>query len=322
MKKAALVTALLLAAVSALPLAGCEADRAAPVHLFGGTVDAAPGAGAIMVRGTDTVWNIAERYRLPMRGIIDLNNLAPPYHLQDGQRLLLPPPLEHKVGAGDTVTGIARLYGVSAAQLAQLNNLSAPYALREGQSLRLPETYHKRLDSTPVTAQAVVKPAASPHRTNAMAKKQKNGLLPAETRTQRTASKTTVAPPVRGEFVWPVRGKVISTYGEKPGHLYNDGINIAAPKGAPVVAASDGTVAYVGNDLAGYGNLVLIRHANGIVTAYAHMNGMNVARGQAVRKGQAIGTVGSTGTVASSQLHFEVRRGMNSIDPAKYLGSA
>lgn len=121
-------------------------------------------------------------------------------------------------------------------------------------------------------------------------------------------------------FLWPVRGRVVSGFGPKDGGLYNDGINIAAPKGTPVKAAADGTVAYVGNGLGSYGNLVLIRHAGGVMTAYAHMSAVRVTQGMTVRKGEAIGAVGATGAVASSQLHFEIRSRGSAVDPSRYLG--
>ena len=121
------------------------------------------------------------------------------------------------------------------------------------------------------------------------------------------------------EFDWPVRGKIISAYGPKEGGLYNDGINIAAPKGAPVKSAGDGIVAYVGNDLKTYGNLVLIRHDNGMMTAYAHLGAIKVKKNMSVRRGQTVGSVGSTGTVKASQLHLEIRQGSKTYDPQKYL---
>lgn len=123
-----------------------------------------------------------------------------------------------------------------------------------------------------------------------------------------------------GGFIWPVRGQVVSGYGPKKGGLYNDGINIAAPRNTPVAAAADGVVAYVGNGIASYGNLVLIRHGGGVVTAYAHLADVKVKAGMPVKKGQPIGAVGSSGAVESAQLHFEIRRGGDAVDPRKFLG--
>ncbi len=112
---------------------------------------------------------------------------------------------------------------------------------------------------------------------------------------------------------------MISGFGAKAKGLHNDGINIAAKRGAPVKAAENGVVVYAGNELRGFGNLLLIKHADGWVTAYAHNDKVLVKRGQRVGKGQRIATVGSTGGVKSPQLHFEMRRGRTPRDPRKYL---
>jgi murein DD-endopeptidase MepM/ murein hydrolase activator NlpD len=104
--------------------------------------------------------------------------------------------------------------------------------------------------------------------------------------------------------------------------LQNDGINLAVPEGTPVKAAEDGVVAYAGNELKGYGNLVLVRHANGFVTAYANASDILVKRGETVKRGQVIAHSGQTGNVTSPQLHFEIRKGATPVDPAQYLSGA
>jgi murein DD-endopeptidase MepM/ murein hydrolase activator NlpD len=121
---------------------------------------------------------------------------------------------------------------------------------------------------------------------------------------------------------WPVKGKVISNFGNKPNGLKNEGINIAVPEGTDVRAADGGVVAYAGNELKGYGNLVLIRHQGGYVTAYAHAKSLNVKRGDTVKRGDVIAKAGQTGAVSSPQLHFEVRKGATALDPLKYISSA
>jgi murein DD-endopeptidase MepM/ murein hydrolase activator NlpD len=121
---------------------------------------------------------------------------------------------------------------------------------------------------------------------------------------------------------WPVKGKVIAEFGKKPDGAKNEGINIAVPEGTMIKAAGDGVVAYAGNELKGYGNLVLIRHEGGFVTAYAHAKELNVKKGDAVKRGDVIGKAGQTGAVNSPQLHFEVRKGPTALDPLKYLGNA
>jgi murein DD-endopeptidase MepM/ murein hydrolase activator NlpD len=120
---------------------------------------------------------------------------------------------------------------------------------------------------------------------------------------------------------WPVRGKVISGFGSKPNGLKNEGINIAVPEGTSIRAAESGVVAYAGNELKGYGNLVLIRHEGGYVTAYAHAKEIFVKRGDTVKRGDVIAKAGQTGSVSSPQVHFEVRKGATALDPMKFLSS-
>jgi murein DD-endopeptidase MepM/ murein hydrolase activator NlpD len=123
-------------------------------------------------------------------------------------------------------------------------------------------------------------------------------------------------------FRWPARGRVISGAGAMGNGQQNDGINLALPEGTPVHAAEDGVVAYAGSELKGYGNLVLIRHSNGFVTAYAHTSEILVKRGDQVRRGQVIAKSGQTGNVTSPQLHFEIRKGSAPVDPTQYLPGA
>ena len=123
-------------------------------------------------------------------------------------------------------------------------------------------------------------------------------------------------------FQWPVRGRVVSGFGAKAKGLRNDGINIAAKRGSPVRAAENGVVAYAGNELRGFGNLLLLKHSGGWITAYAHNDKLLVKRGQKIKKGQNIATVGSTGNVRTPQLHFELRKGKRARDPKKYLRPA
>jgi murein DD-endopeptidase MepM/ murein hydrolase activator NlpD len=119
-----------------------------------------------------------------------------------------------------------------------------------------------------------------------------------------------------GDFRWPARGRVIAGFGANGG---NEGINIAVPEGTPVKAAEAGTVTYAGSEVKGYGNLILVRHDNGFVSAYAHNGSLSVKRGEQVKRGQVIATSGQTGNVTSPQLHFEIRKGATPVDPMKHL---
>ena len=120
-------------------------------------------------------------------------------------------------------------------------------------------------------------------------------------------------------FRWPVNGRVITAFGPKPSGQQNDGINVSVPEGTPIKAAEDGVVAYAGNELKTYGNLVLVRHSNGYVTAYAHASEILVKRDDPIKRGQIIAKAGQTGNVAAPQLHFEIRKGSTPVDPAPFL---
>ncbi len=270
--------------------------------------------GTVRVRAGDTLFAVARRENVPVRALIDANSLAPPYRLLEGQTLRVPGVRVYTVAAGDTVYGIARRFDVGIHDLIRQNGLAAPdFALYVGQSLVLPG------EPAAATTAAAPSVSASPPSSSQTAPSTQTAIVrpPAA-----PAGDPNATPPPRGgqTFLWPLRGKVISTYGAKGGGLYNDGVNIAAPEGTIVRAAENGVVAYAGNELRGYGNLLLVRHADGWITAYAHNSELLVSRGQVVRRGQPIARVGSTGAVATPQLHFEIRRGRKAVDPRPHLG--
>jgi len=320
---------LLICLLLATAVSSCDSPRnagPAPVYHFGGQAQSYAGAGDIVAQKGDTLWNVSQRYGVELRDIIDANNLAPPYRLSPGQRLRLPPPERHKVEEQDTLYQLSRMYGVPVSQLVRINRLRKPYLLKVGQVVRIPARDRRtQIGQQPRPARGMLQepivatrlapplPVAAPE--------------PVRETVSRAASKPAFLSrmPIVGDegprqdFIWPVKGKLISSYGPKAGQLFNDGINIAAPRGTPVKSAAAGVVAYAGQDLASYGNLVLVRHSGGLVTAYAHLGNITVKKGDKVAQGQTLGTVGSTGTVANSQLHFEVRRGIKTYDPAEYL---
>lgn len=131
----------------------------------------------------------------------------------------------------------------------------------------------------------------------------------------------TYSPAPNGAFAWPLGGPVIAEYGSNVSGARNAGIDIAVPAGTPIHASASGTISYAGNELRGYGNLVLIKHDDGYVTAYAHAERIIVSRGDVVQKGQVIGYAGQTGDVSSPQLHFEIRRGVQPVNPRSVLAS-
>ncbi|MBM3546590.1 MAG: gamma-D-glutamyl-meso-diaminopimelate peptidase [Alphaproteobacteria bacterium] len=189
------------------------------------------------------------------------------------------------------------------------------------QVLKLPANFKAEV-STPAPVPAAAPTAPSPERhvlrlPPGMAK-QAAADPESEVATRSMSPRASLGePPPRSgrSFQWPVRGKLISSYGPQPGGLRNDGLNIAARHGDKVVAADNGVVAYAGDDLKGFGNLVLIKHAGGFVTTYAHNDKLLVKRGDKVKRGQVIATVGESGAVARPQVHFQVRQGAHAVDP-------
>jgi len=265
--------------------------------------------GTVVVVKGDTVYGISRQYDVSVRAIIDTNKLKAPFHLNAGQRLHLPTSPTHVVRAGDTLYSVSRSYNTDVYTLAKTNKLKSPFILTPGQRLSLPtqnylSTASKNLSNPRLQKKPVIRPV-----TLAKAK-------------PRLAKSSIPKPPKRAgsRFAWPVKGKLISSFGVKKDGLHNDGLNIAAKRGTPVKAAENGVVAYSGNELRGFGNMLLVKHSGGWITAYAHNEKLLVKRGQKIKKGQTIASVGSSGGVTSPQLHFEIRKGMKSVDPKKFLG--
>ncbi|WP_428030349.1 peptidoglycan DD-metalloendopeptidase family protein [Ancylobacter sp.] len=235
----------------------------------------------------------------------------------------------HVVAPGETLSSIARNNGLTRSELANANGLDFNTMVRIGQKLTIPGATGGAVVAaapkpviaapapkpTPVVATAPATPAVAPVAQAPAGPKPQTiaAVKPSETPDEiRTAS----AGP---QFRWPVRGRVISGFGPKPGGQQNEGINISVPEGTSVKAAEDGVVAYAGSELKGYGNLVLIKHADGWVTAYANNSALDVKKGDSVKRGQVIAKAGQTGNVTSPQVHFEIRKGSQPVDPSQYL---
>lgn len=270
----------------------------------------------VTVKSGDTVYDISRYYNVSMQEIIQLNGLSAPYMLQIGQKLRMPAPRIYTVAKGDTLYEISRDFGVDMRELAQTNNLQPPYRILVGQDLYLPYSSQ----STQVQV-AQVTPASKPGGT--VSASTSTGTVQPATRKPVTPVKVAQTPPPKssGRFSWPLRGDIVSNFGPKAGGEHNDGINIIAPEGTSVAAVDNGVVAYAGNELRGYGNLVLVRHDGGWITAYAHLDQITVAKGQTITQGMKVGTVGRSGGVSPAQLHFELRKGSKAVDPKGYLGA-
>jgi murein DD-endopeptidase MepM/ murein hydrolase activator NlpD len=397
-----------------------------PNPTIGDGAPIAAGSGGYYAQRGDTLYSIARRSGVPVRTIIDTNQLQPPYQLLIGQHLILPQTNTYVVVAGDTLYSISRRMHVGTSELTQANQLQPPYAVHTGQVLVIPDEgsaggptgtpvitstapvggqgplppndgssiqvtplaappgvpssnlpgaplgtappqpvtpppppdqppppvsrppassgpafytdpQAQRPDTTvlpPPTAPAPVPPPVptpavttpTPNATTPLPSATAVPAAPSPAETQTASAAPPVlselaSPPARGgkKFLWPVKGRVVGTFGEQAKGLHNDGINVVAPKGTVVHAAENGVVAYAGNELRGFGNLLLIRHADGFMTAYAHNDELLVQRGDTVTRGQAIAKVGATGSVTEPQLHFEVRKGGQPVDPEQYL---
>lgn len=266
-------------------------------------------SNAITVQRGDTLYSISRRYGVPLKDLINANNLHAPYTLHVGQVLSLPAKQYHTVQRGDTLYSISRQYNVDITSLSRVNNLQTPYSLNVGDRLVLPAS----VGNVPAASYSTAQSSASSASSAAV----KTAYTPAKSA---PVTDSYVAPKARKtKFDWPVKGTIISGYGNLGSGRKNDGINIKAALGTNVKAADSGTVAYAGNELKGFGNLILIKHPDGWITAYAHNDRLFVKKGQKVSRGEKIATVGSTGSVTTPQLHFEVRSGKKAVNPRPYL---
>jgi murein DD-endopeptidase MepM/ murein hydrolase activator NlpD len=309
-----------------------------------------PAQGITIIVGTsDTLEILARRYNVTPAAILQANGYKGPRVLSPGQQLIIPrsgavtasaataapttkpvmaaatAPSVHIVNPGETLAGIARRNHISVAELAKANGIEPSAKLQLGAKLTVPVKSAATTAGQPALTQA--SPAPATKMAAAPVDPQQKARLAQTTSVEEApaaeapikASEATGALPT---FRWPARGKVITGYGAKTNGKANDGINLAVPEGTPVKAAEDGVVAYAGNELKGYGNLVLVRHTNGYVTAYAHASELMVKRGDTIKRGQVIAKSGQSGEVGSPQLHFEIRKGSTPVDPLQFLNGA
>ena len=242
----------------------------------------------------------------------------------------------HTIAPGETLMKLSRQYKKTLTEIAKANNLAPHTQVKVGDRIVIPGLRGQQQLAAATSAPAVQQPRPAqqpqqlaqqpswPPAPQTVASREPAStarvVSPAtENPVEKTKAETTSSLP---GFRWPVRGRVVTAFGPRPSGQQNDGINVAVPEGTPVKAAEDGVVAYAGNELKGYGNLVLVRHANGFVTAYAHASELMVKRGDTVRRGQIIAKSGATGTVTSPQLHFEIRKGSVPVDPMQFLPGA
>ncbi|MGU5660806.1 LysM peptidoglycan-binding domain-containing protein [Aeromonas sanarellii] len=339
--------------LSWLLLACSSSKTAAPVHSLGndqiastipvrqgGAKPAAQSGGYTVVKG-DTLYSIAFRSGMDVASLISINGISPPYNIYPGQQLRLDgsasssvvsvgSPVSrgsvtgsgtYEVRRGDTLSSIGRQFGLSNQTLAQRNNLQAPYALHVGQVLNVgtagsasgqmvaaatpvvTSTGPKPLvtapagTTTPFIAQKTIAPASST--AYAQATEQKN-----------ISTKSTLA------WHWPTKGRIVEVF--SVAEQGNKGIDISGQKGQPIYAASGGKVVYAGSALRGYGKLIILKHNDDYLSAYAHNDELRVKEGDSVKGGAVIANMGST-DAPDVRLHFEIRYKGKSINPMGYL---
>jgi murein DD-endopeptidase MepM/ murein hydrolase activator NlpD len=290
-----------------LLLAACAPRVEGPAPVITGEPAEQRGPVSVTVQRGQSLSGIAHAYHVPMRAIAEANGLSPPYRIQVGRTLVIPGAGQSRVPpVSSSVTALPPQSQPDTPPLAPRSE--APNAA----SGRPPPVVSMSLApaTAPSSATAAVPPPniapAAPSAAPAPENPPPNATTPAPSRSN-------------SAFLWPVKGRVLAAFGSKGDGTHNDGINIGAPKGAAVQAADAGVVAYTGNELRGYGNLILIKHSNGWISAYAHCDLILVKRGDKVTRGEVIARVGSTGNVGEPQLHFELRRGNRPVDPREHL---
>ncbi len=300
-----------------------------------------------VIKSGESLYTIAKHYNVTAQAIMQASGIPAPDKIFVGQRIVIPGRPDLLAALDNAKPGAPaldeKLPMDSNRPLAQVN--SAAEALHAGAGEThvaslgnqptgsvVPLAGRIPVDKAPSAAAAVplAHPASTTHLTTAKAATaltplatpaaapavQQASIAPAATQAPLKTPLTDPATSGADKFRWPVTGKVVMDFAATKG----TGINIAAPEGTPVRAAENGTGIYVGSGVEGYGNLVLIRHANGYVTAYANLKDMSVVKNAQVSRGDIIGTTGSTGAVASPQLHFELRKGATPVDPVPMLG--
>ena len=248
------------------------------------------------VRKGDNLFSISRRFNASIQELIKVNKIQEPYKIFPNQTILIPLNQKHKVVKGDTLYSISRYYETSVFTLAKYNNIKNVNNIKVGKELIIPKRSKK------------IKKI-----------KKKKWDSNFKTKQKDRNKNETLRDTQSSKFIWPVQGKLLSKYGKSKEGFYNDGINIDSKKGTKVISSKAGRVIYCGNEIPGYGNLILIKHSKNWITAYAHLNEVFTEKGEKVNKGETIGSVGNTGNVRSPQLHFEIRKGKESVNPLKLL---
>ena len=243
----------------------------------------------------DNLYSISKKFNIPIQKIIKSNKITSPFKIFPNQKIFLPRNKVYTVKKGDTLYSISRKFKTDLFSLSVLNKLNNVNQIKVNQKILIPEY--------------ILKPKKI---------KQKEKPLQ-KTENKKIIKKKLLTNKVDTDFIWPVKGKILNNFGSETPGFFNDGINISSNLGTSVKASLDGEIVYSGNEIPGYGNLILIKHSKNWITAYAHLEKIVKKKGNYVKKGETIGLVGKTGNVSEVQLHFEIRKGKEAVNPLKYL---
>jgi murein DD-endopeptidase MepM/ murein hydrolase activator NlpD len=248
-----------------------------------------PARRAVTIEPGDSLARISARHAVNVRALAETNGLAPPYTLRPGQVLYLPPPNVHVVREGETLVSIARRYSIDTRSLAVMNRLSRPWYVWPGDELQLPPLARDQMAA---------------------------GMSASPIQSAPAGGEAPPAGPVT--FVWPVDGMVSRAFGPDSGGQLNEGVHIAASPGSSVIAAAEGEVAYAGGDVPGLGEIVLVQHRGGWMSAYGRADRLLVRPGDRVAQGQMIAVAGDAAG-GSRDVYFQLRKDGRPVDPTAHL---
>ena len=243
----------------------------------------------------DNLYSISKKFNIPIQKIIKSNKITSPFKIFPNQKIFLPRNKVYTVKKGDTLYSISRKFKTDLFSLSVLNKLNNVNQIKVNQKILIPEY--------------ILKPKKIKQKEKPLQKIENKKII----------KKRPLTNKVDSDFIWPVKGKILNRFGSETPGFFNDGINISSNLGTSVKASLDGEIVYSGNEIPGYGNLILIKHSKNWITAYAHLEKIVKKKGNYVKKGETIGLVGKTGNVSEVQLHFEIRKGKEAVNPLKYL---
>ncbi len=283
----------------------------------------------------ETLYSIAKKYNFSLKELIQHNKLHEPYKLKAGDTIKIPI-MQYQIQHKDSIQSIAKQHKLPFETIVKANNLKPPYQLNEGDKLIIPyhlnenENIHKEINEKAAVKLLDESTKTTPQN-NLEIQKTSTDVIVNNNQQEKLNISATNKKITDGKFprltlnknygfIWPVeKGIIISRFGPKNSGLYNDGVNIETAIDSSVMAVADGIVAYVGNELKGYGNLVIIKHQDNWISAYAHLKNFSVKRGQKVVQSQQIGKVGEDKKSNKTQIYFGLRKNKTAVNPESYL---